>query len=49
MYEPKLDINSAIQGYIGADPVISKAVEGYTQPIVTTQPSGTAQDYANAN
>ena len=35
MYEPKLDINSAIQGYIGADPVISKAIEGYTQSIVT--------------
>lgn len=33
MYEPKLDINSAIQGYIGADPVISKAIEGYTQSV----------------
>lgn len=33
MYEPKLDVNSALQGYIGADPVLSKAIEGYTQPV----------------
>lgn len=42
MYEPKLDINSAIQGYIGADPVLSKAIEGYTQTI-TSQSNGSNQ------